>query len=1037
MPLPGAQATIRTSTEAEREALSAIIGNLRRNLRLIGATTLIGAFLVTVLVTLVLTPQYMATSTLLVDSRKTQILKDQEVIGRPGTESSAIESEAEMVASPSILRRVAADLHLDQDEEFSNAPAGLFGWLKWLLVAPIKLVLGGSEGAATTDPFDRVVEILQDRVHAKRRNLTYVIELSAWSRSGVRAADLANAVAEAYLKDQVGEKNEATRKATGWLTGELEQLRTRLKASEDAYEKYKAEAGLFDTNGQNLADRNISQLNEQLLMARAQEAEAEAKYGQLKEVNADKLRSAAASPDILQSAVLTNLRNQYADVARKRAELTTRYGPRHPQVISVQAELSNLTKQIQEELNRIVSSAHTELQMAKSRQASLAASLEELKAGASEYNLKAVKLRELEREAQANRTLFEAFLSRAKETAAQLNMQMPDLRILAAAVPPRLPGFPRKSLMIGLGVFGSLGLGIFLALIRGMMSESIRSASELQTAFGLRPLATIPLVEPQAHRAVRRTDLAAPRAIPTKLAQLVPDDGAAEARRLGELVVKEPNSPFSESIHSLRLALRQAANERQMSVILVTSALPGEGKSTIAANLARAAAMYGERVLLIDGDLRRPSVAAMFGLPPSPGLVSLVKGRCGLKDAIHRDQNPDLHLIAGVNRVTGSDALTLLASREFERLLGDLRANYDLILIDSSTFAAGRRPAPARQPGRWRCPDRRLRTDQPQRRESGPAGHTWDRDQNPRCGDEPRARRFCAQLPGIRFLQQGRLTMRDIVPHFQANKAKAGQALGSRENLEDADHENASASTKAESAFSAHILNYGKPGKIAVSHFARPKRGLAALFNARTVPVLALCVEFMLVAGASFAAGDVYHRFTIGLLPYQSFYLATTVLLAAIFTVSCGLNRDYSLTRLAAPREQMRSVFLHWNTAYLLLAFALFIVHATEFYSRGSTVAQYFAGALVALGFRLLLVRLVATNLNKGRLGGKRIVIAGDAASVAYVARRLRTDEQGIEIVGTVGFPAAERMANERLTNPRCSRGDQRDRGHCPGHHSG
>lgn len=291
---------------------------------------------------------------------------------------------------------------------------------------------------------------------------------------------------------------------------------------------------------------------------------------------------------------------------------------------------------------------------------------------------------ELEREAQANRTLFEAFLPRAKETAAQRNMQMPESRILSSAVPPSVPGFPHKSLMIGLGVFGSLGLGIFLALLRGMMSESIRSASELQTAFGLKPLAAIPLVEPQAHRSARRSDLLAPRAIPTKLAQLVPDDGAAETLRLAELVVREPNSPFSESIRSLRQALRQAANGRQMSVILVTSALPGEGKSTVTANLARAAAMYGERVLLIDADLRRPSVATMFGLPPSPGLVSLVKGECGLRDAIHRDQHSDLHLIAGANRITGSDALTLLASRELQRLIGELRPNYDLILIDSS-----------------------------------------------------------------------------------------------------------------------------------------------------------------------------------------------------------------------------------------------------------------------------------------------------------------------------------------------------------------
>jgi polysaccharide biosynthesis transport protein len=679
---PRAQAP--SPIESEREALSAILGNLRRNLRVIGVTTLVGVSLITGVVTFGLTPQYMATTTILVDSRKTQILKDQEVIGRPGTDNGAIESEAEMVASPGVLRRVAEHLRLDQDKEFTSAPGGLFGWLKWLLISPLKSVFGGSEQAARADRFDSVVEALQRRVRAKRRNLTYVIDLSVWSPSAAKAAELANKIAEFYLEDQVGGKNEATLKATRWLNEELEELRTRLKTSENAYEQYKAEAGLFNTNGQNLADRNISQLNEQLVMARAHVAEAEAKYAQLKEVNADKLKSAAASPDILQSAVLANLRNQHADVARKRAELTTRYGPRHPQVISIQAELSNLTKQIQEELDRIVSSARTELQMAKSRQASLSASLDELKVSATEYNQKAVKLRELEREAEANRALFEAFLARAKETAAQLNMQMPDSRILSAAVAPHAPGFPRKGLMIGLGLFASLGIGIFLALVRGVMSEGFRNASELQTAFGLKPLAAIPLVVTSTIRSVRRPDAVTPRAVPTKLTRLVPDNGVAENRRLAEQIVREPNSPFAESIHSLRFALRQAAHERQMSVILVTSALPGEGKSTVTANLARAAAMYGERVLLIDADLRRPSVATMFGLPPSPGLVSLVKGKCSLNDAVVRDHNTELHLIAGVNRVTGSEALTLLASRELGRLISELRPIYDLILIDSS-----------------------------------------------------------------------------------------------------------------------------------------------------------------------------------------------------------------------------------------------------------------------------------------------------------------------------------------------------------------
>lgn len=258
--------------------------------------------------------------------------------------------------------------------------------------------------------------------------------------------------------------------------------------------------------------------------------------------------------------------------------------------------------------------------------------------------------------------------------------------------------------------------------------------------------------------------------------------------------------------------------------------------------------------------------------------------------------------------------------------------------------------------------------------------------------------------------------MREVVPYFQRSKAKAGQTsdmLAPRAiHNQSGSLENPAGSLKSDVPHSANILSYGQPGKIAISNFGKRKRGLAAALNARTVPVLALCLEFLLVAGASFVAGDIYHRWTIGSLPYAEFYLGATILLAAVFTVSCGLNRDYSITRLALPREQLRSVFLHWNTAFLLLAFGLFITHATEFYSRGWMIAQYFAGVLAALGFRMLLARLVTFSLNRGFLGGKRIVVAGDAASVAYVARRLRSDGR-VEIVGTVRFPASDRMSGD------------------------
>ena len=672
----------KNSADAEREALFAMLRGLRRNARLIVLTTLIGSTIVATTVLFGLTPHYRATATILFDSRKTEILKDREVVGRPGSDSSAVESEAELMKSPAILRMVADQLRLHEDEEFM-ASSSLLGWVRWLLISPFDAVFGDGSKNAQPDRLARAVNRLERTVHAARRNQTYVIELSAWSESGPKAAMLANKIAEVYLAEQLGAKAAATRQATRWLNEEVEQLRDRLLASENTYEAYKAEAGLFSPGGLTLADRQVAQLNEQLVMARARAAEAQAKFSQLRQITADKLHSAASSPDVLESSVLTNLRNLYAEAARKHAELTARYGTRHPQVVSVKAELANLSKQIEEELERIVASAKTEVEMAKSRQASLGASLEELKVGATEFNRKAVKLRELEREVEANRALFDAFLARAKETAAQLSLHLPDSRILSAASLPLAPSFPRKGLMIGLGFFGSLGAGIFLALIRGMLSEGFQRAGDLQSALGLRPLATIPAVEPKTAQTLMRLSSVPQRAAATRLTRIPPEPANAEACRLANLVVSEPNSAFAESIHALHFALRQMA-ARQINVLLIASALPGEGKSTVAANLARAASMYGERVLLIDADLRRPSLATKLRLPPSPGFVAALRRQCDLQSAILCDHATPLHVMTGVTRMSGPEALTLLASAEPPKLIAELRPHYDLIVIDTA-----------------------------------------------------------------------------------------------------------------------------------------------------------------------------------------------------------------------------------------------------------------------------------------------------------------------------------------------------------------
>lgn len=659
------------SREAETDAVIEIVRCLRRNVRLIIATTVIGTA-IAVAAVLSITPQYRATVAVLVDSRQTKLLQDAEVVGRPSTDNAGIESEVELLQSDALTRQVADKMNLQSDDEL-GAPDGFVARLKSLVLLPVRMAFGSREVA---DPLAAVTDRLRSAIAARRRGLTYVIELNAWSREAGKAANIANTFAELYLSDQIAAKADATKRASQWLNERVEEMRGRLAASEKALEAYKAEAGLFDPGGENLSDRQIGQLNDQLVDARAKAAAAFAKYEQLKQVTPERLRSAAASADVLQSAVVANLRGQYADAARQQAERESRYGPQHPQVATGRAQVNDIERQITAEISRIVTSAKSEYEIAKARQVSLEASLDELKERAAQYNQAGVRLRELDRDVQANRDLFQSFLARAKQTS-ELSMQVPDSRIVSPARVPTATSYPRKGLVLGLGLFGSLGLGIALALARDAFGRGFRRPAELEREFGLQPLASIPLVGSEKDR-LQRPNLADINRRSLKAG------AKSHSRLLNDVILDQPESAFSESIRTLYLSLKQQSSDRQIGVVLVTSALPGEGKSTVALNLACTASQAGDNVLLIDGDLRRPTLAGALNLPGDVGLADLLAGRSDLTTAVRHEPRTGLYAIAGSHGVSGAAALALLSSLRMKRLVDHSRDVFDLVVVDAS-----------------------------------------------------------------------------------------------------------------------------------------------------------------------------------------------------------------------------------------------------------------------------------------------------------------------------------------------------------------
>jgi polysaccharide biosynthesis transport protein len=341
--------------------------------------------------------------------------------------------------------------------------------------------------------------------------------------------------------------------------------------------------------------------------------------------------------------------------------------------------MNNLSNQIKAEIGRIVAGAKVDFDMKKSSQQSMEASLEELKEKAAKANEASIKMHEFDAEVQANKDVYQAFLSRAKEAAAQIEMQTPDSRVIAMATAPIDIDFPKRSLVLAMGLVGGMVAGVGFVIARDAFAGGFRRAEELETVFGMHTLARIPMAGPD-----RRS---LPLLRPVQLASGAQSRELvgvhSKAQKFARVVLDRPDSPFSESIQSLRIALRRAAIVHGVRTVLVTSALPDEGKSTVCINLARASATEGVRTLLIDADLREQSVAAAIGLTEPCGLADYLTGRRDIAVALPKDKDSGLFVISGPRRFDSFQALKLLSSQQLGDLLAQARNMFDLVLIDA------------------------------------------------------------------------------------------------------------------------------------------------------------------------------------------------------------------------------------------------------------------------------------------------------------------------------------------------------------------
>ncbi len=609
------------------------------------------------------TPIYTATATVLIDPRKANAIKSDAIVSDLELDVNTIATEVSLVKSFSVSKRVADRLKLDTHPQFGLA-APKFSFIGW--------ITGFFSGASEPDPGApevggprylypaetlKAIDRLKDGADARRLTTTYFIEISFSHSDAELAAKIANALAEAYLDEQTEARRRAGQKAVNWLGERLAALRIDLESSERALAGHRAKYNLARSQAGTLAEQQATEINAQLVAARALTVDKKAKYDEVQRILNDGIDIERVAA-IMDSAPLNALRLQETTIARQEADLLTRYGSEHPAILKIRAEHADINKHIEREVGRLVQTLKTEYELAQKKEESLQSSMRELTASYDVEDQSMIRLRELERDVSSNRSLYETTLNRFKEAEQQMSLQGAESRIVAPAFMPGAPSFPKKWLFLLLGLFGGLVTGAGAIGVLEFLENGFTAASQIEQAFDLPVLAMIPMLS--------HTE----RIISGRIASIP------------EYAALKPQSHFGESIRSTRMITQMPNGGRPPKLILVTSSISAEGKTTIAMSLALSAAAAGkQRVLLIDCDLRARSLSKRFNLFDKPGLTDFLTGQVGEDRAVFRANIPNLTILpAGTTTANPPD---ILGSERMHTLLLELRENYDAIYLDA------------------------------------------------------------------------------------------------------------------------------------------------------------------------------------------------------------------------------------------------------------------------------------------------------------------------------------------------------------------
>lgn len=617
-PGPGIAATISPQR---------LLGSLRRRAGWIVAAVLL-CLAAGLAVAVLGTPRYVATARLIIDPRGLRMLDNEVQPTAQSTEAitDLVESEMRVLKGTNVLNRLIDGLHLDEDAELNGSRRSLLGQVRALLP---------SSNTATVDPKARVLSVLDERIAVRRIERSFVVEVSVTSADPAKSARIANALVEAYMAQSAASQSETARRSGAALSANLDEMQNRLRAAEDAVEQFKMRNGLVGSGGRLLIDQQLGELASQLSRAKNQTAEAQARVDQLNRMR----QTGAASPEAIQSTTMSALVLQVAELKRRSATLEGRLGPRHPELAELRRELTEAQANVTAEIGRMAQSARIDLERARAAERLIQTQINAQSQTASTASRAFVELRELERRAEASRSVYNAALVRSRQLQEQALLNSTNIRLVAPAVAPDRPANPPASLILALALACGLGLGCVAAVGLDTLAGKVHGREDLERIHGGSVLGEMPLDRTQP--------------------------------------LNTPLRPGAMAAYLEVLDILQTLGGRSVAV---ASAARDGTSAGIAFNLARAAGTIGQKVLLIDAAVVDRTLTLEFHAEDIDGVGACALRKTRVQGAATRLFQSDISFLAA--DANAAIELRHVAGRSLASLIEEALTTFTLVVVD-------------------------------------------------------------------------------------------------------------------------------------------------------------------------------------------------------------------------------------------------------------------------------------------------------------------------------------------------------------------